>query len=95
MTNQFVTKVTLQVPHVGQELYLTFGNNSVHPQFLVGFVLLGLLVFCVMFCRALCVNLSFFFWPLYCIPFFNLRLLIPLVSSNLSYGCRFEESYLL
>ena len=34
-----------------------------------------------MFCRSLFVLLSFFFWPLYCLFFLNLRLLItPLVS---------------
>ena len=31
------------------------------------------LLFCAMFCRLL---LSFYFWPLYCLSFFNLRLLI-------------------
>jgi hypothetical protein len=34
-----------------------------------------------MFCISLFVLLSFFFWPLYCLSFFNLRLLMtPLVS---------------
>jgi hypothetical protein len=36
-----------------------------------------------MFCRSLLVLLSFFFWPLRCLSFFDLRILItPLVSSN-------------
>ena len=44
------------------------------------------LVLCVMFCRSLFVLLSFFFWPLCCLFFFNLWLLITsLVSSNFSY----------
>jgi hypothetical protein len=39
-----------------------------------------------MFCRSLFVLLYFFFWPLYCVSFFYLRLLIiPLVSSNSYY----------
>ena len=39
------------------------------------------LVFCVTFCRSLFVLLSFFFWPLCCLSFFDLRILItPLVS---------------
>jgi hypothetical protein len=42
------------------------------------------LVFCVVFCKMLFVLLSFFFWPLYCLSFFDLRLLITsLVSSKL------------
>jgi hypothetical protein len=58
-------------------------STWVHPRFLVGFVLLDLL--CVMFCRSLFVLLSFFFWPLYCLFFFDLLILItPLVSSNSS-----------
>jgi hypothetical protein len=44
------------------------------------------LVLCVMFCRSSFVLLSFFHWPFYCLPSFNLQfLIIPLVSSNLSY----------
>jgi hypothetical protein len=43
------------------------------------------LVFCVVFCRSLFVILSFFFWSLCCLFFFDLRILIiPLVSSNSS-----------
>ena len=38
-----------------------------------------------MFCRSLLVLLSFYFWPLCCLSFFDLRFLItPLVSSNSS-----------
>jgi len=38
-----------------------------------------------MFCRSLFVILSFFFWPLRCLSFFDLRILItPLVSPSFS-----------
>jgi hypothetical protein len=41
------------------------------------------LVFCVVFRRSLLIFLAFFFLPLYCLPRFDLRLLITyLVSSN-------------
>ena len=44
------------------------------------------LVFCVMFCRSLFVLLYFYFSPLCCLFFFDLRILIPsLVSSISSY----------
>jgi len=43
-------------------------------------------VFCIVFCWLLFVLLSFFVWPLNCLSFFYLRLLIThLVYSNLSY----------
>jgi hypothetical protein len=46
------------------------------------------LVLCVMFCRSLFVFLTFFFWPLCCLTFFDLRNMItPLVSSNSSCIC--------
>ena len=39
-----------------------------------------------MFCRSLFVILTFFFWPLCCLSFFDLRILTsPLVSSNFSF----------
>ena len=39
--------------------------------------------FICMFCRSLFIFLSFFFWPLRCLSFFDLRILITaLVSSN-------------
>ena len=44
------------------------------------------LVFMCMFCRSLFVLLYIFFWPLCCLFFFDIRILIdPLVSSNTSY----------
>ena len=67
----FVTRVTRWVPHADQEL-LTLLE---HPIFCVKFVLLD--VFCLVFCTSLFVRLSFFYWLLlYCLPFFDLRLLI-------------------
>ena len=40
-----------------------------------------------MFCRSLFVLLYFFFWPLCCLFFFDIRILIaPLVSSSSSYS---------
>ena len=46
------------------------------------------LAFYVVFCRSLFVFLSFFFWPLYCLSFSDLRFLIAhLVSSCLTYRC--------
>ena len=42
-------------------------------------------VLCVMFCRSLFVLVSFFFWSLCCLSFFDLWLLItPLACSNFS-----------
>ena len=48
----------------------------VYPRFLMGFVLLDHIDFCVVFCKSLFVVLFFFFWPLYCLSFFELRFLI-------------------
>ena len=45
------------------------------------------LVVCVMFCRSLFVLLSFFFWPLCCQFFFNLRILITSLLSYVSLDC--------
>ena len=43
--------------------------------------------FICMFCRSLFVFLYFFFWPLCCLLFFDILILItPLVSSNSSYS---------
>jgi hypothetical protein len=47
-----------------------------------------------MFCRLLFVLLYFFFWPLLCLSFFKLRILItPLVSSNSSYTIMKKLTY--
>ena len=53
------------------------------PEFTPGFY--SNFSFMCMFCRSLFVLLSFVFWPLCCLSFFDLRLLITsLVSSNSS-----------
>ena len=45
------------------------------------------LILCVMFCRLLFVHLYFFYWPLCCLLFFDIRILItPLASSNSYFG---------
>ena len=45
------------------------------------------LILCVMFCRSLLVLLYFFYWPLCCLFFFDIPILItPLVFSNSSLG---------
>ena len=80
----FVTRVTRQVSQVKQEL-LTFPEYQSSPSVLSGVHISRSLVLCVMFCRSLFVLLYFFFWPLCCLSFFDLRILItPLVSSNSS-----------
>ena len=44
--------------------------------------------FMCVFCRSLFVLLYFFFWPLFCLFFFDVRILItPLVSSNSLLTC--------
>ena len=59
------------------------------PEFIPGFQwdsCYSIFSFICMFCRSLFVLLYFFFWPLYCLFFFDIRMLIvPLVSSNSSY----------
>ena len=45
----------------------------------------GYLIFCAMFCTSLFNLVFFLFWPLYCLSFFDLGILItPLKSSNSS-----------
>ena len=62
--------------------YIAFFNVK-----MLGFMLLDLLGFCVVFCRSLFVLLFFWSLTLCCLFSFNLRILItPLVSSNSSYS---------
>ena len=49
------------------------------------------LVFCVVFCRSLFVFLFFFFWPLCCLSFFDLRILTTLLVSSDSCLYRFPR----
>ena len=68
---------------VEQKLLILPVHMSSLPVFLSGVRVFLSLVFHVMFYRSLFVLWCFFFWPLCCSSFFNLRFLIsPLVSSN-------------
>ena len=80
---RILTRITRRVSIVELEL-LTLPENRVHPRLLVGFVF-SIFIFICMFCRLLFVLLCFFFWPLCCLFFFDIRILItPMVSSNSS-----------
>jgi len=73
------------VPHVEQELH-TLPEHMRSSPVIREFRVARSLFFCVMFYRSL----SFFFWSLYCLFFFYLRIQItffhnPLASSNFSF----------
>ena len=69
---------------VEQEL-LALHEHSSSPLVLVSTRVVRSFVFCVFFYRSLFVILSLSAWPLYCLSFFDLRILIAhLVSSNSS-----------
>ena len=70
----FVTRITRRMPLVEQEL-----PTLPEHRFLVGFVLLDLYSLCVCFADRC---LSFFFWPLCCLFFFDIRILITLLASS-------------
>ena len=62
-----------------------FRSTWIHPLFYWGWSH-SIFSFLCMFCRSLFVLLSFFFWPLCCLSFFDLWILItPLVSCSSSY----------
>ena len=73
--NNIVTRVTRRVPNMEQEL-LTHPTHMRAPPVFSEVRVARSSVFCVMLCRSLCVPLSPFFWLLYCLSFFGLRLLI-------------------
>ena len=78
----FVTRLTRWGTSVELELLLFLEHLSSSPVF-SGVGVTPYLVICVFFCRSLFVLLYFFFWPLCCLFFFDIRVLItPLVSSN-------------
>ena len=65
----------------------TCGSRTAYPpgapDFLCEVRVARFWVFCLVFCTSLFVRLFFFYWPLYCLSFFDLRLLITnFVSSN-------------
>ena len=67
--------VTRQLSHVEQELLTLPEHLSSHPVF-GGVRVARFLVFCVVFCRSSLVILYFFFWPLCCLSFLDLPILI-------------------
>ena len=80
LITRFVTRLTRQVCTAYPS-----GATEFTPDFWWDSCYLIFSLMC-MFCRSLFVLLSFFFWPLWCLSLFDLRILInPLVSSNSSY----------
>ena len=67
--------------------------SGVQPRFLLWVRVARSLVFWVVFCRSLFVFLSFLFWPLCCLFFFDLRLLI-VVDFRLIYSVRILKDVL-
>jgi hypothetical protein len=80
----FVTRWTRWVPLVEHEL-LTLPKHLSSPPVFSGFRVTRSLVFHVCFVDR-CLSFCRFLWPLCCLFFFDIRILIaPLVSSNSSY----------
>jgi hypothetical protein len=76
-----IIRVTRRVPHVEQEL-LTHPEHLISPPVFSGVRVIRSLVLCICFVDHC---LSFFFWPLCSLSFFDLHILIsPLVFSNSS-----------
>ena len=81
----FVTRLPRWVPLVEQEL-ITLPEHLSSPPVFSGDRATWSLVLYVYFCRLLFVLLLIFFWPLCCLFFFDIRILInTLVYSNSSY----------
>ena len=80
MITGFVTRLTRRVPLVEQVL-LTLPEHLSSPPVFSGVHVTRSLVLCLMFCRSLFVLLSFFFWPLCCLFFFDIRILITSLVS--------------
>ena len=82
----FVNPCVLSLPrrvHLVEQVLVTLPEYLISPV-VFSRVQLAQSSFCVVFCRSLFVLLSFFFWSLHCLSFFDLQLLIThLVSSNL------------
>ena len=80
---RFVTRVTQRVPLLEQELPTLPEHMSSLPVF-SGVRVTRSLVLCVCFVDH-CLTFFFFSWPLCCLSFFDLHILItPVVSSNSS-----------
>jgi hypothetical protein len=71
----FETGATRRVLLVEQEL-ITLPEHLRSPWYLSGFLVTQSLVFCWLICRSLFGLLSFFIWPLCCLSFVGLRILI-------------------
>ena len=79
---EFVTRLTRWVPLVEQELLTLPEHMSSSPDFSWVRVTRSLVLYVCFVDRCL----YFFFWPLCCLFFLDIRILIaPLVSSNSSY----------
>ena len=82
----FVNPCVLSLPrrvHLVEQVLVTLPEYLISPV-VFSRVQLAQSSFCVVCCRSLFVLLSFFFWSLHCLSFFDLQLLIThLVSSNL------------
>jgi len=70
-----ITRITRRVPHVEREALIPPDHLSA-PLIFSGVRVALSLVFCVMFYRSSFVHLFFFFWPLYCLSFFDFRFLL-------------------
>ena len=82
----FIDAIFHSLPVLEREL-LTLPEHLSSPPVFSGVRVTRSLVLYVCFCRTLFVLLYFFFWPLCCLFFFDIRILIaPLVSSNSSCG---------
>ena len=78
----FVTRLTRRVSLVEQEL-ITLPEHMSSPTVFKWGSCYSIFSFMCMFCRLLFVILSSFLWPLCCLSFFGLRILItPLISSS-------------
>jgi hypothetical protein len=90
-----VTKLTRRVSLVEQELSTFLEHNS-SPSVSSGGSSYLIFSFMCLFCRSFFVLLYVFFWPLCCLFFIDLRILItPLVSSNYSHWWHSEVCFLL
>jgi hypothetical protein len=82
-------KITRRVPLVEQEL-LTLPEHLSSSSVFSGGSCYSIFSFMCMFCRSLFVLLYFFFWPLCCLFFSDIRILITfLVSPN--YSCAYLQ----
>jgi hypothetical protein len=86
----FVIRLTRRLPLVEPELP-TLPEHMSSPAVIRGVRVTRFLVLWCMFCRSLFVLLYIFFWPLCCLLFFDIRILLTLlVSLNSSYIIWFD-----